>query len=75
MRASRGGEVRRGRVGAPLVGLAAGVLLLVARVDQPLMADEEVAAGECLCAYLTHEGLLFGVGADVSLQMFLSPAR
>lgn len=74
VRSSSAREVRSGRVSSPLVGLSASVLLLVAWVDEPLMADEEVAASEGLCTYLTHERLLFGVCSYMSLQMFLSPA-
>ena len=74
MGSGRAREIRSGRVGASLVGLSAGVLLLVAWMDQPLMADEEVAACECLGTYLAYEGLLFGMGANMSLQMFLSAA-
>jgi len=62
-------------VSSALVRLPAGVLLFVAWMDQALMADEEVAAREGLCTYLTNEGLLFGVGSYMSLQMFLSAAR
>jgi len=67
-------EVRSGRVGASLVGLSAGVLLLVAWVDQPLVANEEVAASECFGTYFAHEGLLFSMCSDMALQMFLPPA-
>jgi len=67
MRPRSGGEVRSGRVSSPLVRLSAGVLLLVAWMNEALMADEEVAASEGLGTYLTHERLLFGVCSYMSL--------
>ena len=63
--------IARGRMGASLLRLAAGVLLFIARVDEALVAHQQVAARKRLGAYLADKGLLLGVGADVSLQMFL----
>lgn len=59
------------RVGASLMGLATGVLLFVARMNESLVAHEEVAAGKCLCTYFADKRLLLGVSAYMSLQMFL----
>jgi len=57
-----------------LVRFSACVLIFDARVNQSLMADEEVAACKCLCAYFANERLFFGMSSNVSLQMFLLPS-
>lgn len=62
----------RGRVRVMcLMRLPARVMVLVARVHEALVAHKQVAASERLGAYLADEGLLFGMGSDVSLEMFL----
>lgn len=43
------------------------MLVFITWVDEALMADEEVAAGEGLGTYLAYKGFLFGMSADVSL--------
>lgn len=53
------------------MGFAAGMVLLIARVDQAFMAHEEVAAGKGLLADVADKRFLFRVGADVSLEVFL----
>src|SRR5271154_2676636 len=65
-----------GRV-APLMGMRfpARVLVFIAGVGEPLMADEEVASSKGLCANVANERFLFGMGADVSLEMFLCACR
>jgi hypothetical protein len=60
------------RVGdVSMVTFSARVFVFFARVDEALMANEEVATRESLATEIADEGLLLGVGADVSLQMFL----
>jgi hypothetical protein len=53
------------------VSFARSVVLLVARVDESLMANEQVASGEGFGTDVADERLLFGVGTDVSLEVFL----
>lgn len=67
----RTGTTVGGRMRASLVRLAACVLLLVPGMDQPLMADEEIASSERFGAYLADEGLLFRMCSDMSLEVFL----
>jgi hypothetical protein len=65
-----------GRV-APLMGMRfpARMLVFIAGVDESLMADEEVASSKGLCANVANERFLFGMGTDVSLEMFLCACR
>lgn len=53
------------------MSLSACVLVLVARVDEALMADEEIAASEGLCTDVANEWLFFGMGSNMSLKVFL----
>ena len=47
------------------------MVLFIARVDESLVSDEEVAAGKGLGADVADERLLLGVSADVPLEMLL----
>lgn len=67
MRSGPCGAIARRRVGSSLLRLPARVLVLVARMDQSLMADEKIAACKGFGAYLTNEGLLFRMCSDMSL--------
>lgn len=53
------------------MGFSCGMLLLFTWMDESLVADQQVATREGLCTDFTNERLLFRVGADVSLEMFL----
>lgn len=64
--------VGRGRGIVPGVRLAGCMVIFLAGVHQPLVAHQKVTAGKTLGADVAHERFLFGVGADVSLEMFLS---
>ena len=48
-----------------------GVFLFFTRVDEAFMADEQVASREVLAAEVAYEGLLFCMGTNVALKMFL----
>ena len=48
-----------------------GMVLFIARVDESLVSDKEIASGKCLCTDVANERLLFRVSADVSLEVFL----
>ncbi len=54
-----------------VVAFSAGMIFFVARVDEPFVSDEEVAAGKGLGTDIANEGLLFGVCTNVSLEMLL----
>jgi hypothetical protein len=47
------------------------MLLFFARMDESLVAHQQVAAGEGLGTDVANKGLFFRVGADVSLEVFL----
>ena len=54
-----------------MLALATSMVFLITGMDEPLMADEQIAPCERLLTYFADEGLLLGVGADVSLEVFL----
>jgi hypothetical protein len=55
----------------PVVALPARVVFFIARMNKSFMSDEEVTSCKCLGTDVANEGLLFGMGTDVSLEMFL----
>ena len=54
-----------------VVAFPARVVLFVAWMDEPFMSDEEVAAREGFGTDVANEWFLFGMCANVSLQMLL----
>jgi hypothetical protein len=54
-----------------LMGFSCSVVVLLTRMNEPLVADKQVAACEGFGADLADEGLLLGVSANVSLKVLL----
>lgn len=54
-----------------LVGFSCSVVVLLARMNEPLVADKQVAAREGFGTDLADEGLLLGVSANVPLKVLL----
>lgn len=48
-----------------------GMVLFIARMNQALVTDKQVAPGKSLGTYITNERFFLGVSTDVSLEMFL----
>lgn len=54
-----------------MVTFSRGMVLFIARVDQALVADEEVAAGKRLGTDVAYKWFLLGVSSNMSLEMLL----
>ena len=59
----------------PVVALSTRVFVLFARVNEALMAHEQVAPCKGLATEVAYEWFLLGVGADVALQVFLCESQ